>query len=564
MLRTALALSLYLLGASVLAQSCPPQEGKSLLWGDLHVHTIYSLDAYAFGAVATPQDAYAFARGQPLRLANGEEQQIDRPLDFVAVTDHAETFDQMYLCTDPEFRDNGYCQGLRTARDAKDARRLFNDNLLPVVAGQPPQQPEVCHGQSAGCALAAQRQWRRIQEAANQANTPCEFTALIGYEWTASPGGRHWHRNVIYASDKVPSEAFDYVRFPTVDALWKQLDQHCRPEQGCNVLTIPHNLNWTDGGPTFAAETEAPEITALRTRYERLAEMHQEKGNSECLPQDPASTACKFERVRENSARSRLSPPPASPEAGWRAARSGYYRTLLGRGLKATANGSNPYMLGAVGSTDTHLGLPGWVQEASYRPLTALFLTDEQTLKNTAYNPGGLVAVWADENTRAGVFEALARRETYATSGPRIKLRFGASNVDVCKQGNPQAQVNMGGTIGDAMTQPWFSVQAARDAQKIARVEVVKASYWAGALTEQVVELAIYKNGVDTVCLSWQDPGYNPAAPAFYYARVLEQPSPRWSKLMCEAGDLCDKYPQADQMIQERAWSSPIWRLPSN
>ena len=162
-----------------------------LYWGDLHVHTAYSLDAYAFGSIATPKEAYAFARGQPLRLANGELATIDRPLDFAAVTDHAESYGVMYVCTDPIYRDNGYCRAIRGGPGTPNARTIFNDYLLPLVSDVPPKPATLCAEEGVDCAGASASQWRRTQFAANDANEPCTFTALIGYEWTASPGGRH-------------------------------------------------------------------------------------------------------------------------------------------------------------------------------------------------------------------------------------------------------------------------------------------------------------------------------------------------------------------------------------
>ena len=167
-------------------------------------------------------------------------------------------------------------------RDAGDGRGVFVNYLLPVVTNEPPVPAPFCD--EIDCIGAGKSQWQRVQEAAQQANDPCEFTALIGYEWTASPNGRHWHRNVIFRSDQVPDQAFDYIRYPSVDRLWSALAEHCRPEDGCDAVAIPHNLNWTDGG-TFDVENDSPDVAALRARYERLAEMHQEKGASECLPE---------------------------------------------------------------------------------------------------------------------------------------------------------------------------------------------------------------------------------------------------------------------------------------
>ncbi len=557
------------------ADTCPdaPPGEKQLLWGDLHVHTAHSLDAWAFGAIATPREAYAYARGEPLRLLTGEVKTIDRPLDFMAVTDHAETWDQMYLCTDPGYADQPYCNNLRALHRERASREIFNDYLLPVVGSLDPQPAGVCEDEAFDCPQARKKAWQRVQNAANSANDPCNFTALIGYEWTGSPGGRHWHRNVIFRSAEVPEQAYDFVRFPEVQQLWHQLDTNCRASDGCNVLTIPHNINWADGGRTFAVETETAEAWAVRARFERLAEIFQEKGASECLPERPSELGedCNFNLLMHNSAKERLSgPDKSSPAEAWARARSTYYRSLLARGLAAYQAGAsrvNPLMLGAIGSTDTHFGTPGRVMEVDYdRGISTLLLTDEEQLGNTSYNPGGLVAVWAEQNTRAGVFDALHRREAYATSGPRISLRFGVADGGYCDVERAAMAVVMGGSIPAspalASDPPWFAIQAGMDQAKLARVEVIKGEYRNGQVHERVVQLADYPDGQADVCLTWQDADFQPQAPTYWYVRVLEVPTPRWSKFLCERAKLCEKYPQADLMQTERAWSSPIWWLP--
>jgi hypothetical protein len=568
------------------AEGCPAPEGaaQAVYWGDLHVHTELSFDAYAFGSTASPRDAYQFAKGRPLTLANGSVAQIDRPLDFAAVTDHAATFDVLYLCTDPMFTDNQYCRSLRKARDDRDGRTLFNDFLLPIVGASEPKAAAICEDKNFSCPDAMTNQWQRIQNAANEANQPCEFTALIGYEWTASPGGLHWHRNVIFRSDSVPDQPFDYVRFPEVPMLWQQLDAHCKESQGCQALTIPHNINWADGGPTFDVEHEDSSVQTLRMRFERLAEVHQEKGNSECMAINPGADGadCGFERVVENAAKNRLSgPSKLSADEAWKQARSSYYRTLLNRGLQtyqARGDRSNPLMLGAIASTDNHFGLAGKVAEEGYRgSIASLFLTDEQVLGNTDFNPGGLVAVWANENTRDAIFDALHSRRAYATSGPRITLQFSAGATKACDShpGVSGHQTAMGGSLKPKGNAPLvFTISAQMDKTPLAQFELVKGELWNGELRESVINLtpaplstdqaagSAANHGMTSACVSWTDQTFKPEAPAYWYARVTEEPTPRWSKLLCEASNQCGKYPDADKMVAERAWSSPIWYLP--
>ena len=528
------------------------------------------MDAWAFGATATPRDAYAYARGQSLRLANGELKTIDRKLDFAAVTDHPETWDQMYTCTDPEYAKNPHCKGLRELHRKRQSGAIFYNYLIPTVSAQPPKLPEFCDPKTGNCSIARHNQWRRAQFAANEANDPCKFTAFIGYEWTASPGGRHWHRNVIFRSNHVTPQAYDFVRFPKVQSLWQQLDQNCLAEDGCQVLTIPHNINWADGGPTFAVETESAEELALRSRFERLAEIFQEKGASECLPerQEDLGEDCSFNLVHENAAKARLSGESnSSAEEQWQQARSSYFRTLLGRGLMAYQSGSdrnNPLMLGAIASTDTHYGTPGRVAESDYtRGISNMFAGDEEQLANVNFNPGGLVAVWAEENTRASIFDALYRREAYGTSGPRIKLKFGTVQQDICTLPNTAFEVTMGGTLNaKSSNPPRFAVQAAKDKALIEKIQVIKGVLSNGHIQEEVVTVASFTEGRSAPCVVWQDHEFDPSVPAYWYARVLEVETPRWSKLLCESAELCEQFPKADRMQAERAWSSPIWHLP--
>ncbi|MGE0622128.1 MAG: DUF3604 domain-containing protein [Pseudomonadales bacterium] len=535
---------------------------KALLFGDLHVHTAFSLDAYAFGAIATPREAYSFARGQSLRLANGELVSLERPLDFAAVTDHAETWEITYSCTDPLYADIPYCQQMRALRDSGDGRGVFVRYLLPVVTAEPPVAAPFCD--TLDCAAANVGQWRRVREAADDANEPCAFTALIGYEWTATPGGRHWHRNVIFRSNEVPSHAFDYIRYPSVGKLWSALAEHCRPDAGCDAIAIPHNLNWTDGG-TFDVENDSPDVATLRARYERLAEMHQEKGSSECLPatRDGDRVDCGFELLPENSAKTRMSGPATDPDAEWRAMRSGYYRTLLGRGLAAYEDSNrriNPLQLGAIGSTDGHFGAAGFTEESTFNGgVYAIWADPEALLANPVYNPGGLVAVWAEENTRAAVFDALKRREAYATSGTRIRLKFGATAPDACDAAKVRFDTPMGGTTTAGGRT--FTVQAAKDRTPLAAIDIVKGYLVDGEPVENVHRVASFEGGRDTACVTWTDPS-EAEGPAYWYARVIELPSPRWSKFLCERLDLCDKYPDADRLVEDRAWSSPVWYLP--
>lgn len=550
---------------------------KQLFWGDLHVHTAYSMDAYAFGNRHDPDDAFAFGRGQQLTLADGVTKvQLDRPLDFMAVTDHAETFDVMYLCTDPRYLDNDYCTNMRKDSVMESSLAVFTDYLLPVIAGASPQRPSLCDQktddeESINCTVASERQWRRVQEQANAANSPCEFTAFIGNEWSATPNDQHWHRNLIYASDSVSEQAIDYVRYPNLDSLWQALDEQCLAERGCDVISIPHNTNLSEGGG-FDIENQTDRQLQSRARYERLLEVYQSKGNSECLPEhwDEAGADCGFEILLPRWTSDKLQQKSLSNDE-WQGLRASYARNVLTKGLLASDRsgaGFNPLMLGFIGSTDNHTATAGLVAEDAW-PGDAWSWGDDvaRRFQRLGYNPGGLVAVWAEENTRASIFSALKRREVYATSGSRIALKFQAyasRQSNLCEsQSMPSADALMGGLLQSSrVATPQFVIQASMDQRRLSKVEIVKASLINGEAVEQVSTLMNSENGRTELCLTWEDTSFDKRHPAFWYVRVLEQPSPRWSKLDCETAANCDRFPDADKTIQERAWASPIWYLP--
>jgi hypothetical protein len=277
-----------------------------------------------------------------------------------------------------------------------------------------------------------------------------------------------------------------------------------------------------------------------------------------------SSDDCNFEILTANFARSHVGgPSDESPEAVWRRTRSTYYRSLLTRGLVVLERSElarNPLMLGAIGSTDNHLGTPGKVAEDDYwGSMSMLWSDDAERLANAGYNPGGLVAVWAEENTRAAVFDALQRREAYATSGPRISLRFGAAGKNVCESDTFALDTPMGGLAGSPFD-PRFAVMAARDSTGLVAVDIVKGEVRAGEVRETVHRVAQFDTPRDTVCLEWQDPDFDPAAPAYWYARVLQAPTPRWTRHLCSRMDECNEV--ADATISERAWSSPVWFEP--
>jgi hypothetical protein len=554
------------------AEHCSYREPsvKHLYWGDLHVHTAYSLDAYAYGTLHTPRQAYKFARGGVIELADGSLAQLQRPLDFAAVTDHAEWFDLMHICTDPEQVDDPGCTILREKSSHLTGSQVFGEYVAPTILQEKPEQAPICAADPSHCARASLSQWQRIQQQANDANDPCQFSALIGFEWSATPSRSHNHRNLIFANENVTAEAIDYIRYPGLESLWEQLALQCRPEKGCDVIAIPHNTNMGDG-ISFDVETESDQARQLRSRYERLIEVHQEKGNSECLPPFEAQDGsdCDLEIYLTKQSRPQTRADFSKDE--WERMRGTYVRGLLLRGLDAyqrsEAEHLNPLQLGIIASTDGHSGAPGNVEEDQWQGSVFGLGGIDRVMTRVDWNPGGLVAVWAEENTRESLFAAMKRREVYGTSGPRITVKFSASTGSdplSCgkKSTNENAELVMGGVFNGAAHAPQFLVMAAYDKVPLEKIEMIKGEWKAGELQETRVEIWARESEGRSICQVWTDPGFDSSAPAFWYPRILEAPTPRWSAVQCEKAGRCEDFPQAVQTIQERAWASPIWYLP--
>lgn len=569
---SAVSALLLCLSTSAIAQNCPGTVAgqKQVYWGDLHVHTGYSLDAWGFGTTASPRQAYEFARGAPLRLPTGENVKLARPLDFMAVTDHAEWFNLMYTCTDPGANDHPYCDILTEKNTPTEGLEVFRNYVVPTITKAIPAPTLLCEEQPELCGAAHQSQWQRVQDQTNAANDPCSFTSFVAYEWSATPDFSHNHRNLIFADENTTPDAIDYMRYPSPEKLWAELDRQCLPEEGCDVIAIPHNSNMGDG-KSFDVETESPDQLALRAKYETLVEIHQEKGSSECLPAfGQTDEDCNFEISLTKS--SRPATPASYDKAEWERMRGGYVRRLLLRGLYGYQQSGkrqvNPLQLGIIGSTDNHAATGGFVDEETW-PGTVFGSGDfDRSMTRVAWNPGGLVAVWAEQNTRQAIFSALKRREVYATSGPRMKVRLSAANTELsCDAGNESkptgAIVPMGGEFSSLSNAGiHLRIQAQADHTPIARVEIVKGWINGGELFERVEQVWVKKTGAADLCVVWHDKTASADRPAFWYARVLEAPTPRWSAFQCQAEGRCAEFPKADQWISERAWTSPVWYLP--
>lgn len=608
-----------------------PNPSRNAYFGDLHLHTGFSFDAYVYGNHFTPRDAYRFARGEAVAIptlhATDEEilVQLDRPLDFAMVTDHSEFLGEVRLCTEagsPGY-DSPTCSAFRAGGD--DGVTFFGmQTALPD-----PARLDLCGASAPGCLQAAlEERWEAIGQAAEEAydrTAACEFVSFVGYEYTATPDVVNLHRNVIFRGSKVLAAPLSFYEAPNAYALWRGLAAGCLDAgTGCDVLTIGHNSNLSNGHyfwPEYdGAESEADEraAAALRVRLEPLVEIFQHKGDMECRQGlqgtgNEPDPLCDFEKQR---------PPDAEDcgdgvgaggmRLGGCVSRLDFVRNVLKEGLVEEARlGVNPYRLGIVAATDTHNGTGGYVQEAAFhghvgdvdntpeKRLAPGNLTHD-TLIN---NPGGLMGVWAEERSRDAIFLAMRRREVFGTSGPRIAIRlFGGWGYpeDLCADAGWVEQADAEGVpMGQDLpaapasaTAPRFVVWAAADEGSaehpgvpLQRLQIIKG--WLGAdgeTYERVYEVAgdagngasvdlatcaPTGDGAGSLCAVWIDPDFDPSERAFYYARAVQNPSCRWSSWDClrldpaaRPASCAEPPPQVKPIVQERAWSSPIWYAP--
>ena len=595
-------------------------------FGDLHVHSSWSLDSYVNFNRVGPRDAYRFALGEEVVLSGGRRVRIDRPLDFAAVTDHAEYLGELPLCTD----ETSAAYALEICRDIRNEAgekslvdKVFTDLIIrDVVSPDPQREPELCGADNARCLARAQSTWRELQDIAHEFNRPGVFTTFVGYEWTGNPHGNNLHRNVIYGNDRVPALPIGYFEANTPEKLWAQLHETCAAP--CEVLAIPHNSNQSNGRQFPALREDgsplSPERAKLRARTEPLVELIQAKGESEChTGVGTEDELCLYEKLERRPVCSadpdaascaRACAGDGSPEGC--IAPNNYVRNALKLGLELKREaGVNPYKLGFIGSTDTHNGTPGGTDESDYQGHHGF---EDGTPARRALRPeikefsasrekgsGGLAGVWAEQNTRAALFAALQRRETFATSGTRITVRFFAgwhfpevidTNTDLAALGYGKG-VTMGSDLPapGTDTAPRFILWAMKDPEgvNLQRMQVIKGWLDRDGSREQVYDAACSDGltpdpvthrcpdngaGVDLNDCSvsagkgaaqlkalWQDPDFNSEQPAFYYVRVLENPSCRWSTWEA-LREGTKPFDDVDLTIQERAWSSPIWYNP--
>lgn len=560
----------------------------NVYFGDAHVHTAFSLDAYAFGnTFLEPADAIRFAGGAEIPHVLGGTVRLDRPLDFVVVTDHAEFFDLLGMCIDdpdnPAYTSDE-CVALRADSDrAITIITQLTFNLPPAVPLHP-----------AAAERARRRMWRKSINQANAGYQPCTLTTLVGYEWTGgTTSGQqergNLHRNIVFYGSTLPATVADAIRSPHERQLWAFLRDECLSAPDCDAISIPHNSNLAKQGAMWDLESDAD--AALRAEIETLVEIYQHKGDSECsnFGLDPADAGydalCNFEKITFASIPDAgLGQDFGEDEADDR--RSNMVRHALGKGVAEwEVRGFNPLMLGILAATDNHNATAGLVDEAEFRGGHGRLYEGSPEIRlsaNWERSGGGLAAVWAPQNTREAIFAALKHREVYGTSGPRIRLRFYAAAVsaDACNDtAFPAAiaaapgAVPMGAVVpATAAAQvggPWFVARAVADAVPLERLQVIRLRAGAGGggagsdYSEFVTDVAVAadpKAGAQILCAAWRDPDYAPGRAAAYYVRAVELPTRRWSAYSCEeVGAYCRG--EAD-IVRERAWSSPIWVAP--
>ncbi|MCP4004309.1 MAG: DUF3604 domain-containing protein [bacterium] len=612
----------------------PRNPLKNVYWGDTHVHTHESFDATLFGTTLTIEDAYRFARGEALRSDGGERMQLSRPLDFVAITDHAEGFGTRTRCGDPDLGwfESFNCSVMETpniaifqfirGRGMRGRQELEPDPDVPpgVYRQRAREHPvrsawPICSRGEGGverCERDARADWSSYIALADAYNEPGVLTTFAAYEYSpALPDGGKQHRNVLFNGNGLPEHAISSMDVGNVIDLWRGLEANCTGD--CDFLTIPHNMNKTWGlfysRYTWDGGSYDEEGWRLRKRREPLAEIYQIKGASECaLGVGATDEECAFSQV--------LSPCEPGEETGC-AFETGFARQGLKVGLALDRElGFNPLAFGMIGSTDTHNGNPGDVEEWDFVGAVGLIFSpairrlreppvadpDRKPYQSMLkfHTPGGLAAVWAEENTRDALFDAMKRREVYATSGPRMTLRFFAGwgfDESIEAEREPIALATSGGVpMGGVLRptesdtgSPTFYVAAQGDwmSAPLQRVQIIKGWIDAQGKTHEKVRdiactdglevdpatLRCPDNGASVDLISckptgnagamqlmkaWKDPDFDPAQDAFYYVRVLQNPTCRWSTY--DALRLSrEPDPRVPATLRERVWSSPIW-----
>ncbi len=623
------ALLLAAVGQALAEKSYSPYLEKNfptqVYWGDTHLHTNLSVDSVVFGnAKLGPDDAYRFAKGAAVMANSGMKAQLSRPLDFLVIADHGYNLGLMdgLIKADPLLLSTTKGRGLYAEYQAilgDDGVASWSPTNIDFLT-----RVHISSGQSAVNAKFRRSVWSQATERADYHNDPGKFTTFIGYEWTSpgSVGGGTLHRVVVFEGDSsstakiLPFTVFD-SRNP--EDLWSYMEE-VKKQTGSDILAIPHNGNLS-GGDMFSAKDFQqaiidPAYAKTRRRWEPLYEVTQTKGDSESHPLlSPDDSFSDYETWNGLEGKNTKIPPSVDV---LQRLTGEYARSGLKLGLsQQSAMGVNPFKFGLVGGTDAHNSLaavdednfwgkvsasepnPDRLLSAAWDPLSWKYGTEPGEFEISA---AGYTGVWARENTRESLFAAMKRKEVYASTGPRITVRFfggwdyqpdDAVRPDLATIGYSKG-VPMGGDLINAPkgVSPTFLIRAVRDpiGANLDRVQVIKG--WhdsAGKLHERIYNVALadgrieneqrmvgvvgstvdieearYTNSIGDpeLAVVWQDPDFQPADLAFYYLRVLEIPTPRWTAYDARFFGIDDVPKNIPLVTQERAYSSPIWYTP--
>ena len=632
-----------------------PNKDRNPYYGDLHVHTKYSFDAYVFGVTASPDDAYRYAKGAAVKHPLGYEMKLQEPLDFYAVTDHGFYMGmiQAYADTSTDISQNDFAEPFHnlnrldnlTVESAGERSNIFSSVLgATIIKPYPDWHPNLLKAYFSRNTQGALRSfdydihksaWADVARSANEHNDPGNFTTFIGYEFTTSTDieGGNLHRNVIFESSKASIRPWTRIDSINPEDLWTWQDR--LREKGVDTISMPHNSNGSNGQmfemESFKGNALDIEYAEKRMRNEPLVEITQVKGTSETHPLlSPDDEWADFE-IMDVRVGSR---PPTYSKPSGSYVREAY---LNGLTLEFTKQG-NPYKFGLIGSTDTHV-VASSLDESNYwskvglldgdpenrgsvplkeenvarleeymrafnQPISTVSLEQGEYANTgfTQWGASGLAAAWAEENTRESLFAAFRRKETFATTGPRISVRFfggyNLSSIDLSSESLVSEAYSKGVTMGADLLNnddqiPEFIVWALRDMNSapLQRIQIIKG--WidmnSGRPKEKVYDVAcsdglepdpitnrcpdngarvnindcsITSNvGSSELKTVWKDPEFKVDDKAFYYVRVLENPTCRWSTWDAIKSGFKPRE-GLHETIQERAWSSPIWYIP--
>ncbi len=574
---------------------------KEAYFGETHIHTSASMDAFIGSTRISPEEAYLFAMGEEL-LVNGSKHKLKVPLDFCAISDHSEYIGETYTLNTPGSPgyDDPIATSMRTTDDYEEALALFVKYVITPARSGPgmDKHPPFYQGEAS-----LKSGWRKNFEATEKYNRPGKFTTLHAFEWTASFDAGNLHRNVIFGDTIFPAIPYTTHESTDPEKLWQWMKE--QQDKGSKVLAIPHNSNGSKGymfpETTIDGKPVTQEYAALRQEMEPLIEMMQIKGNSEVH----ASFWSNDEFSNFENANT------VNNYSGRKLKENNFVRYGLKRGLKYEEDlGVNPFKYGFAGGTDNHNGAPGDVDEDNFTVGSHGWA--DRSAKDRAnneidgwamawdINPGSLTGAWAPSNTRIEIWNAMKRKETFATSGPRIKVRFFAgydyansytSYEELVKAGYATG-VPMGGDLAlQEGKAPKFIVWAIKDPNNagLDRIQIIKGWLENGKMKEAIYNVAVSDDrtikadgsveklnaavdlttgayatdkGSTELKAVWTDPKFDPKQMAFYYVRVIQIPTARWHVYdeIREKIKFTDKVPKT---VQERAWSSPIWYTPT-